>query len=256
MRLILAATMARVPIRAGIADNNLKSLYTHPFKYRDLPIHCAQRYAPLLGQLAGSEALHWEALTVDMLGGHGGIQKLKRAGWKGGPYVCLAFGTRGDAKRWLPERETWPVLANHLLKQGLNVVWLGSPGESALGQELCGLSAGSMDLTGQTSIPEAFAIIQSAYGTIAIDTGLAHLSAGAGRPTVTINSHSPEHLIQPIGPFSIMMSGPMLDLHPGQNRGTSVISPSMLRLAPGRVASMLHLLAAEATGVMLSPRDH
>ena len=124
-----------------------------------------------------------------------------------------------------------------------------------MGCELCELSPGSLDLTGLTTIPEAFAIEHEAYGTVAIDTGLAHLSAGAGRPTVTINSHSPEALIQPIGPFSIMMNGPMMDLRPGQSRGWSVISPSMRRLPVIRIANVLHSLAAEVEGSQLPPRN-
>ncbi len=254
VRLIFAAALARVPIRAGIADNGLKFLYTHPFNYRDLPIHCAQRYGPLLEQLTGTREIQWEALTSGQLGGVSGIEKLKGAGWDGRGYACLAFGTRGDAKRWLPEKETWPVLARIFLEQGLGVVWLGSPGERALGSELCDSAPGSMDLTGQTTLPEAFSILRGAYGTVAIDTGLAHLSAGAGRPTVTINSHSPETLIQPIGPFSIMIGGPMLDLHPGQSRSWSVISPSMRRFPPERAVNMLHALAAEADGARLTPQ--
>ena len=254
VRLILAAALTRVPIRAGIADNHLQLLYTHPFQYRDLPLHCAQRYAPLLGLLAGTCELQWEALTSDQFGGLRGLDKLKAAGWKGGAYVCMAYGTRGDAKRWMPEQETWPKLAKLFLQQGLEVVWLGSPGERVLGHELCERSPGSVDLTGLTTISEAFAIAQAAYGTVAIDTGLAHLSAGAGRPTVTINSHSPEVLIQPIGPASVMLSGPMMDIQPSQSRECSVASPSMLRLPQVRVANILHALAAETNGSLLSPR--
>jgi len=252
-RLVFAATLAGVPIRAGIADNHIKLLYTHPFRHRGVPLHCAQRYASLLEKLTGARELQWEALSPGAVGGSSGLDRLKASGWKGGPYACMAFGTRGDSKRWMPEVETWPLLARLLLAQGLDVVWLGSPGERALGQELSARAPGSLDLTGQTTIPEAFALEAGAYGTIAVDTGLAHLSAAAGRPTVTINSHSPEALIQPIGPFSMMLTGPMLDLLPGQSRDWTVGTPSMRRLPAVRVANCLHALAAEASGAALPP---
>ena len=255
VRLVFAAALARVPIRAGIADNHLRWLYTHPFTYRGLQVHLTHRYTSLVEQLTGSPDLHWELLTAARFGGEGGRAKLQAAGWDGKPYVCLAFGTRGDSKRWFPEQETWPALAKLLLDQGLDVVWLGSPGERELGRTLCERAPGSLDLTGSTTIPEAFAILREAYGTIAIDTGLAHLSAGSGRPTVTLNSHSPEKLIQPIGPFSTMLNGPMVDLFPGQSRGWSVLSPAMLRLPLGRIVSVLHLLARESKGAVLAPAD-
>ncbi|HWQ08224.1 MAG TPA: glycosyltransferase family 9 protein, partial [Holophaga sp.] len=228
-------------------------LYTHPFKYRGLQVHLTHRYRSLVEQLTGSPELHWEILTAARFGGQGGMERLKAAGWTGKPYACLAFGTRGDSKRWFPEKETWPVLARLLMEQGLEVVWLGSPGERDLGRELCERAPGSIDLTGTTTIPEAFAILRGAYGTIAIDTGLAHLSAGAGRPTVTLNSHSPEKLIQPIGPFATMLNGPMVDLFEGQSRDWKVLSPSMLRLPMARIASTLHLLALESRGAALPP---
>jgi len=254
VRLIFAAALAGVPIRAGIADNHISLLYTHPIRHRGVPLHCAQRYASLLEKLTGTGELQWEPLSPGEIGGLSGLAKLKAAGWGGGPYVCMAFGTRGDSKRWMPEAETWPRLARLLLEQGLDVVWLGSPGEKALGRELCAGSPGSFDLTGQTTIPEAFAIEHGAYGTVAVDTGLAHLSAAAGRPTVTINSHSPEALIQPIGPHSMMLTGPMLDITPGQSRDWTVGTPSMRRLPIERVASCLHVLAAEADGAAIGPR--
>lgn len=250
-RLILAATLAKVPIRGGIADNHLGWLYTHPFVYRGVMLHCARRYEPLLHLLTGQRQLQWEPLVPAQFGGASGLEKLKNAGWRGGPYVCLAFGTRGDSKRWMPERETWPGLAKHFLAQGLGVVWLGSAGESPLAQELCALSPGSWDLAGKTTIPEALAIEHGAYGTVAIDTGLAHLSAGAGRPTLTINGQSPEPMIQPIGPLAQMISGPMLDLSPGQSRDWSVPNASMRRLPMERIANLLHALAAESKGTCL-----
>lgn len=251
VRLILGAWMARVPIRGGVADNHLTLLYTHPFKYRDLPIHIVERYRPLLEKLTGTGRLSWLPITPENLGGGGGLPKLREAGWDGRPYVCLAFGTRGKEKRWFPEREQWPALARLLMDQGLAAVWLGSPDEHPLAQEFAALAPGSINLTGRTTIPEACAVQYHAYGTIAVDTGLAHTSAGTGRPTVTVINTSVEHLIQPQGPYSLGVRGPVMAI--GEDEGPGDPSGGAgHRVTPLRAATLLHALAAEAGGAPLS----
>lgn len=252
VRLILGAWMARVPIRAGIADNHLALLYTHPFKYRDLPIHIVERYRPLLRLLTGTGDLRWLPVTPALLGGARGPELLRQAGWDGRPYVTLAFGTRGPEKRWHPERETWPEVARILMDQGFAAVWVGSPDEAGLGADLAALAPGSLDLTGRTSIPEVAAIQHGAYGTIAVDTGLAHTSAGAGRPTVTLMNLSVEHLIHPQGPYSASLRGAAMNLEAHEREGDPY-GGSVHRVDPLRAVNLLHALAAEARGQRVSP---
>jgi len=242
VRLALGAWMAGVPIRGGIADNNLSMLYTHPFKYRDLPIHLVQRYEPLLEKLTGSRKLLWLPITPERLGGAGGPALLRRNGWDGRPYVTLSFGTRGYGKRWFPEREKWPALARLLLAEGLAPVFLGGPDERELGAELAALAPGSIDLTGQTTIPEACAIQCAAYGNVAIDTGLAHTAAGTGRPTLTIIGDSPEPLISPQGPCALTVRGPVLDLT-GDDAPGDPCGSSSHRVSAERVLQLLKALA-------------
>lgn len=245
VRLILAAWMARVPVRGGIADNRLALFYTHPFKYRDLPLHIVDRYRPLLEKLTGTRHQCWLPITPERFGGASGLDLLREAGWDGRPYVTLAFGTRGDEKRWFPEFETWPTLARLLMDQGYGVVWLGSPDERPLAAELAARAPGSLDLTGRTTLPQVCAIQYHAYGTVAVDTGLAHTSAGAGRPTVTIMNLSKEHLILPQGPFSVSLRGPAMDLAAGAPEGDR-FGGAAHRIPPERAARILHALAEEA----------
>jgi ADP-heptose:LPS heptosyltransferase len=245
VRLALGAALAGVPIRGGIADNHLSFLYTHPFKYRDLPIHLAQRYAPLLEQLIGERHLQWVRLGPHNLGGQRGPDLLRAAGWQGEPYVTLAFGTRGYTKRWFPEHRTWPELASLLLAKGFRSVWMGGPDEVALGRELAALVPGSLDLCGRTSLPEACAIQAGAAGTVAIDTGLAHTAAATGRPTVTIMGHSPEPLIAPVGPRALTLRGSAVDSYSGESEGFETYGSVAHRVHPDRVLRVLEALMAE-----------
>ena len=245
VRLALGAWMAGVPVRGGIADNNLTLLYTHPFKYRDLPIHIVQRYEPFLEKLTGQRKLTWLPLTPELLGGAGGEALLRQQGWDGRPYVTLAFGTRGYGKRWFPETEKWPELARLILAEGKAAVFLGGPEERDLGDQFAALAPGSINLAGRTSIPEACAIQGRAYGNVAIDTGLAHTAAGTGRPTLTIIGASPEPLISPQGPRALTLRGPVLDLTdhdaPGDPCGAS-----SHRVGAARVHRLLRALAEES----------
>ena len=251
VRLALGAWLARVPIRAGDVNNHLGLLYHYRFTYRDLPVPIVERFRPLLVQLTGSDALRWEPLTPDRFGGRGGPAKLAAAGWAGQPYVALGFGTRGDAKRWLPEEEKWPALARLLQERGFAAVWLGGPDERALGAKLAAAAPGSFDLTGQTTIPEACALQYGAAGTIAIDTGLVHTAAATGRPAVMLNSVSPEPLIYPLGPLALSVRGPFLDLD-----GTAAPVPwgTAHRISPERVLNLFLALRAEGSGEPLPGR--
>ncbi len=245
VRLALGAALTGVPIRGGISDNHLSLLYTHPFKYRDLPIHLAQRYAPLLEQLTGQRNLQWVRLGPHNLGGLKGPDLLRAAGWQGGPYVTLAFGTRGHTKRWFPEHRTWPGLANLLQAKGYCCVWLGGPDEVPLGRELAALAPGSLDLCGRTTLPEACAIQSEAAGNVAVDTGLAHTGAATGRPLVTIMGDSPEPLIAPVGPRAITLRGSAVDSYAGESDGFETFGSVAHRVHPERVLGLLEALMAE-----------
>ncbi len=251
VRLALAAFMARVPIRAGDVNNHLGVLYHHGFTYRDLDIPIVERFRPLLKSLTGKDELYLEPVTPERFGGLGGPAKLRAAGWKGEPYVTLAFGTRGFPKRWFPEVVKWPELARIFLGQGLGVVWLGGADEQELGARLAELAPGSYDLTGQTSIPEACMLQHGAYGNVAVDTGLAHTAAATGRPTITLLGVSPDPLINPLGPLAVGIRGPVIDIA-GPKAAYAFHGNSTHRVSPLRIANQLHAIAAEAKGHLVS----
>jgi ADP-heptose:LPS heptosyltransferase len=238
-----------VPIRAGDTNNHLHFLYHHTFTYRDLPIHIVRRFEPLLEQLTGSSRLAWAPMLPAQFGGQGGFDLLREAGWQGGPFVTLSFGTRGYNKRWFPEVPQWTGLARLAQEAGLEVVWLGGPDEVPLGAQLAAQAPGSLNLTGRTTIPQACAIQSEAWGNVAVDTGLAHTAAGTGRPTLTINGASPEQLINPLGPFALSVRGPCVDVGEPQPHGPEVDQDSTAyRVSPLRAWNLLQGLVAEADG--------
>ncbi len=250
VRLALAAWMARVPVRAGDVNNRLAMLYHHGFQYRDLEVPIVRRFGALLEPLTGQHnELTMPELNPDLLGGRRAPEVLRAHGWDGEPYVTLAFGTRGYPKRWFPEDEKWPALARIFMAQGLRVVWLGGGDERELGARLAALAPGSLDITGQTSIPEAVALQHGAYGNISVDTGLGHTAAATGAPVVTLMGPTREQYFTPQGPYSLTIRG----LEVGPDGAGDAHNSASHRIAPERVADLLHLLANERRQKSITP---
>jgi heptosyltransferase-2 len=106
------------------------------------------------------------------------------------PAVALAPGSVGASKRWTYYAEAARLLAG----QGLDVWVVGGPGEKALAAEIVA-SGGSRvrDLTG-TDLRNGILAIAAASVAISNDSGLMHIAAAIGTPTMGIfGPTSPYH---------------------------------------------------------------
>jgi len=100
------------------------------------------------------------------------------------PWLVLGVGARWSTKRWLPAH--FAALVRRAQAQfGGTAVFVGSRDEadaaSATARELRGRT---LDLTGQTTLPQLAALLARADVMIANDTGPLHLAAALGRPVV------------------------------------------------------------------------
>ena len=107
-----------------------------------------------------------------------------------GPAVALAPGSVGASKRWTH----YPDAARLLAQNGLDVWVLGGPGEKALAAEI--VAAGGprvRDLTG-TDLRNGILAMAAADVAISNDSGLMHIAAAIGTPTMGIfGPTSPYH---------------------------------------------------------------
>ena len=105
------------------------------------------------------------------------------------PYVLFFHSTAREAKRW--SNEAWITLGKELASRGYQVVlpW-GSPTEKAVSLELAKHIPNAL-VPPSFSIEDAFKVITGAALTVGVDTGLTHLSAVLGLPTVEIYCDSP-----------------------------------------------------------------
>jgi heptosyltransferase II len=106
------------------------------------------------------------------------------------PAVALAPGSVGASKRWT----YYPEAAKLLAERGLDVWVVGGPGEKALAAEIAAAGGSRVhDLTG-TDLRNGILAMAAAHLAISNDSGLVHIAAAIGTPTMGIfGPTSPYH---------------------------------------------------------------
>ena len=105
------------------------------------------------------------------------------------PYVLCFHATARAAKRW--PNEHWIELGKALSSQGYQLIFpWGSPEEMKVSALISSQIPGAI-VPRAFSIVEAYSLVANTAITIGVDTGLTHLSAVLGKPTVEIYCDSP-----------------------------------------------------------------
>jgi heptosyltransferase-1 len=116
------------------------------------------------------------------------------------PYVMCFHATAGQSKRW--SDDAWVAIGKELIGRGIQVIlpW-GNDKEKEVSRQLAKKMAGvytSAGLVGSKaivpnsfSIADAFGLVAGAQMTIGVDTGLTHLAAILGMPTIELYCDSP-----------------------------------------------------------------
>lgn len=106
----------------------------------------------------------------------------KANGLGDGPAVALAPGAVGPSKRW----SYFPDAARELAAQGLDVWVLGGPGEKDAAREIAAAGGPRVrDLTG-TDLRNAILALAASRAAISNDSGLLHVAAAIGTPSIGI----------------------------------------------------------------------
>ena len=114
------------------------------------------------------------------------------------PVVALAPGAVGPSKRW--PSAAYAELARRLLAEGLAVWVLGGPDEKPLAAEIVG-DTPARDLTGD-DLREAILALAAAAAAVSNDSGLLHVAAALGTPSIGIfGPTSPWHWA-PLNPLA------------------------------------------------------
>jgi heptosyltransferase II len=130
-----------------------------------------------------------------------------------GPAVAIGPGSVGASKRWT----YYPEAARLLAERGLDVWVVGGPGEKALAQEI--VAAGGprvRDLTG-TDLRNGIVAMAAASVAISNDSGLMHIAAAIGTPTMGIFGPTSPYLWAPLnGLAATVLTKTVLSCQPCQ----------------------------------------
>jgi heptosyltransferase-2 len=122
------------------------------------------------------------------------------------PIVTLSPGAVGEGKAWPAGH--YAELARALVKDGMSVWVLGGPNEKPIAQEI--VAAGGARVRDLTGADLRNAILALACADVAVtnDSGLMHVSAAIGTPTVAIfGPTSPWHW-KPLNPIAAVLEPP------------------------------------------------
>jgi heptosyltransferase-2 len=115
------------------------------------------------------------------------------------PVVALAPGAVGPSKRW--PGASYAELARSLIAQGCDVWIVGGPAEAPLARIIRDQAPDARDLTG-TDLRNAILALAASRVAISNDSGLMHIAAALGTPTIGIfGPTSPWHWA-PLNPIA------------------------------------------------------
>jgi len=205
----ILSCLARIPIRAGYGTDGRALLLTHAVKKAPGigDVHQTRYYLEMVKALGCRETgkeLHLATgpeheLLADKL-----LDRLGMAGKH--PLVGIAPGAAyGPAKRWFPER--FAAVADRLIRdEGASILLFGSTGDKPAAAAVARHAAGSLvDIAGQTGLKEAIAVMARCDLFISNDSGLMHLAAALGVPTVAIFGSTNPIATGPVGKRSVIV---------------------------------------------------
>ena len=102
-----------------------------------------------------------------------------------GDYACLHPGASSPARRWPPVR--FAAVGDALAAAGLAVILTGSGAEAPVAARVAAaMRAPALDLAGRTPIGGLAALLRKARLLVTNDTGVSHLAAATGTPSVVV----------------------------------------------------------------------
>ncbi len=208
----LAPFFAGIPVRTGFfGEGRLGTLNDLRFGERKLPRmidRCASLALPKGAGLPPEWPLPELVIPAAELSAWRACSNLHA----GKPLIALAPGAVGPSKRW--PVSYYGEVAAHLSRSGATVVVIGSPTEAPLAAEICAGNPAIRDLTG-ADLRNAILALGSADVALSNDSGLLHVAAALGTPTIGIfGPTSPWHWA-PLNPLAAVVQAEVeLDCRP------------------------------------------
>jgi heptosyltransferase I len=162
--------------------------YTHPIRISTLDAHAVDRYlrvGAMLGCDDGPADFSFVvpaaaiASACELLARHGIADAARRSA-----LVVLAPGTLWETKHW--RSQEFARVARYFLARGRPVALIGSRRDHPACAAIATTAPGCVDLSGQTTLTQLAAVIQTAAVCITNDSGPMHLAVALDRPVVSV----------------------------------------------------------------------
>ena len=122
------------------------------------------------------------------------------------PLVALAPGAVGPGKRWASHN--YAELARRLTAAGIGVWVLGGPNEASFAREIVAAAGErALDLTGN-DLRDAIIALAAVDGAVSNDSGLMHVAAAIGVPSVALFGPTDPRLWGPLNPLAAAIEPP------------------------------------------------
>lgn len=200
----LSAVVGRI-IRSqmyiGFSTNSRKRLFSHPVKYH-LDEHETQSFIRLMGPFLDRE--HAEVrvpFLAPLPESLGKVEGLLRP-LSGARFAAIFPGASIPEKRW--GAANFHAVAAGLHLRGYSVVIVGGKTEYALGEAIINDVTG-LNLTGKATLSEVAAVIAQSCLLISGDSGILHIGAALGLPTVSLFGPSNPWKWGPVGNCSAIL---------------------------------------------------
>lgn len=203
----LAPFLAGIPLRTGFAGEARFGLINDMrFSERKLPRMIDQMGALALPKGARLPA-EWPLPELKVPADEVARWRAQRGlTAEGRPIVTLSPGAVGAGKAWPPGH--YAALARALTEDGASVWVLGGPDETAIAKQIAGAAGSHVhDLT-SADLRNAILALAAADISVTNDSGLMHVSAAIGTPTIAIfGPTSPWHW-KPLNPIAAILEPP------------------------------------------------
>jgi heptosyltransferase-2 len=122
------------------------------------------------------------------------------------PVIAMAPGAVGPGKRWASRN--YAELARRLTAAGMSVWVLGGPNEAPFAREIAAAGGdGVRDLTGN-DLRDAIVAFAAVDAAVSNDSGLMHVAAAIGVPTVALFGPTDPQLWAPLNPLAAVIEPP------------------------------------------------
>jgi len=202
LRVAVALAAARIPARIGFAGGGRHFFLTEPVPAPPRSVHQIEHYL-LLGMAAGLDLpktrdLVWRTRAADDDEADRFLGTAART--KEGLVAFAPGASFGPAKRWYTRR--WAALGDRLvLEHGLHPVLVGGAEEQPAALAIARLMARPpVNAAGLLTIGGTAALLKRARAFVSNDSGLMHVGAAVGVPTIGLFGSSNPHWTGPRGP--------------------------------------------------------